>query len=342
MSIIQKPTDEPLNPTFGNVNIPAMELPSFRFLLGQERRTTKNVLIQSPYALGDCVCSEPAVRHAVKNFKDCEVSLVTPFPELFRHIPLVKVYNTKDAKPDWDKYYVLKCYYGADELQSEFVQNFNMAIGDYIATCMFKGQIPTADRNIILEPTEHTYLRSDLKGHKVVIHAGKHWAAKTFPTDWWNKVLALFTANGIVPTIIGADVDDGKRGTVAVNTEGCVDFRNKLSIMESTFVLQNAEVVITNDSAPLHIAASGNAWIGFISTVRHPDFVTHWRPDEMGKNQWGYKMKDFSLGRMWQDSDISPARNGAKYDVIDEKTLRSWLPEPEALVAWTLNKFTKH
>lgn len=318
-----------------NTEVPSMELPSFRYLLAQERRTTKNVLIYSPYALGDCVCAEPAIRYAVTNFKGCEVSLLTPFPEIFGHLPLKKIYNTKDGSPDWETYYVLKCYYAADELQSEFTHNFNMAIGDYIATCLFKGQVPVKDRNIILKPVTN----GDLSSRRpVVIHAGKHWVSKTFPKFWWDEVIEGLLLHKIKPLLVGADLDGGKRGTVDVNALGCIDMRNKLSVMESAEILQSAEVVLTNDSAPMHIAASGRAWIGFVSTVRHPDFVTHWRPDESGQNRWGYRMHDFSLGRMWQDADVSPARNGSKYDVIDQKTLISWLPQPADVVEWTMNK----
>ena len=156
MPVIARPDANPLNPT-AQINVPCMELPSFRYLLSRERKTLKNVLIQSPYALGDCVCAEPAIRFAVKNFKDCAVSLVTPYPELFTHLELRQVLNQKTEKNiNWDAYHVLRCYYGADEMQSEFVQNFNMSIPDYIATCLFKGQIPVEDRDIRLPFKEHS------------------------------------------------------------------------------------------------------------------------------------------------------------------------------------------
>lgn len=331
MSVIGKPNTDKLNP-LGNVNVPAMEMPSFRYLLADERKTLKNVLIQSPYALGDCVCAEPAIRYAVKNFEGCEVSLVTPFPELYRHIPLKRVYKSSLEKPEWDKYYVLRCYYGADELQSEFVQNFNMAIGDYIATCLFKGMLPVADRNIILMPSDIELMPA----RPIVIHAGKHWVSKTFPKKWWDAVIQGLVKLGHTPVLIGAKVDDGKRGYVEVDTNDCTDLRDKLTIMQSVSLLQNANVVLTNDSAPLHMAASGNAQIGYFSTVRHPDFVTHWRPTfTTRENTWGYRMRDLSNGHMWKRSDVTPNRNGGKYDVIDYETLMSWLPKPEQVIEWT-------
>ena len=337
MSVIGKPNKEALNPD-GNINVPAMEMPTFRYLLAQERKTIKNILIQSPYALGDCVCAEPAIRYAVENFKGCDVSLLTSYPELFTHIPLKKMYYTKNGNPNWDDYYVLKCYYAADELQSDFIHNFNVAIGDYISTCLFKGQLPTQSRNIVLKPRRSEEFSPSMN---VVIHAGKHWPSKTFPKIWWDEIISELLLNGVKPTLIGADIDDGKRGTVAVDSLGCHDLRNELTVMESVEVLQNAKVVLTNDSAPLHMAASGSAWIGFVSTVRHPDFVSHWRPDSSGKNQWAYKMHDFSKGRMWTDSEVNPIKNGSKYDVIDVKTLQSWLPDTHEVVEWTMGKLAE-
>lgn len=345
MSVIAKQADDktPLNP-MSRTGIDSMELPSFRYLLGAERKTLRNILIQSPYALGDCVCAEPTIRYALKAFKDCSVSLITPFPELFYHLPLKEIMNPNVQKPDWDKYYVLKCYYAGDELQSEFVQNFNMAIGDYIATCVFKGQIPVADRNVRLEPNVSNMPQIEIAPNEVIIHAGRHWASKTFPKKWWDAIIYGLLAKGAKPVLIGANLEEGKRGFVEVDATNCTDYRDKLHILQTVSLLQRASVVLTNDSAPLHIAASGNAHIGFLSTVRHADFITHWRPDEMGKNQWGYKMHDFALGTMWQNGDVSPLKNGSKYDVIDQKTLISWLPEPSEVVDWAVQKLnlSKH
>jgi hypothetical protein len=108
--------------------------------------------------------------------------------------------------------------------------------------------------------------------------------------------------------------------------------------MQSVSALQSAKVVLTNDSAPYHMAASGSAHIGVFSTVRHIDFIGHWRPDESNQNRWNHKIENLAHGSMWNEADVSPARNGAKYDVIDHATLMSWLPEPEFVVHWTLKK----
>lgn len=337
MDLMVKPNADKLNPMTRS-DLDSMELPNFRFMYAQQQRTIRNILIKTPYALGDCVCAEPAIRYATQNLEGCTVSIHTSYPELFRHLPIKTVYNTKDKSPDWEQYYVMECYHAAQSLQSQFVHNFNMPIEDYIATSLFKGVLPVADRNIILEPTQIELMPSK----EVVIHAGKHWVSKTFPKKWWDAVIAGLVEEDVKPVLIGAKVGDGKRGYVDVDSAECEDWRDKLTVMQSVSALQNADVVLTNDSAPLHMASSGTAWIGFFSTVRHPDFITHWRPNYDDKNEWAWKMENLALGQMWQNTDVSPTKLGSKYDVIDFKTLMSWLPEPDAVVEWTMNKLTNN
>jgi ADP-heptose:LPS heptosyltransferase len=346
MALIQKPNTDKLTPGT-RTTIDSMEIPSFRFLLGQQERTLKNILIRTPQALGDCVCAEPAIRYAQKHFKDSEVSLVTPWPDLFRHIPSIKKVYFGSVQPDWDKYYVLECYHAADALQSDFVHNFNMAIEDYISVSLFKGMMPVKDRNIILKPND-IERASVGPSQQVVIHAGRHWISKTFPKKWWDGIIQAFVAKGIKPALVGAKIAGSNRGYVDVDANHCLDFRDKLTVMQSVALLQNAQVVLTNDSAPYHMACSSDGeriegpWVGVFSTVRHFDFIGHWRPgrgpwDQL-TNVWNSKIENLAKGQMWQDTDITPGRNGAKYDVIDHTTLMTWLPEPEEAAHWALTR----
>ena len=107
-------------------------------------------------------------------------------------------------------------------------------------------------------------------------------AITTFPKAFWDKVINRLCDRGLTPILIGADADDN-RSTVDVDASRCLDLRNKLSLTESVWFLQNATVLLTNDSSPLHMAASGDAWIGYIATCKHPDMITHWR---RGRWQW--------------------------------------------------------
>ena len=120
----------------------------------------------------------------------------------------------------------------------------------------------------------------------VVVHAGKHWPSKTFPKDWWDAVLAELKSRGFIPILIGADADDN-RSTVDVDPTGCLDLRNKTSLTESIWLTQQTKVLLTNDSSPLHMAVTGDAWIGFVATCKHPDYIKHWR-----NGQWSWRMEN--------------------------------------------------
>ena len=255
-------------------------------------------------------------------------------------------YVQKDENPHWPDYHVLECYHAAEALQSEFVHNFNMAIEDYICVSLFKGMIPVADRNIILKP--NILERNSMPPQKVVIHAGKHWISKTFPKVWWDEVISQLVGHGLTPCLIGAKLEDGKRAYVDVDSSRCLDLRDKLTVMQSVALLQQAGVVLSNDSAPYHMACSGDGerldgpHVGVFSTVRHFDFIGHWRPDKSGINRWCLGVEDLSHGSLWENDHVDPSRNGGKYDVVDYATLMSFLPTPKSVGEWVKIKLNRH
>ncbi len=108
----------------------------------------------------------------------------------------------------------------------------------------------------------------------------------------------------------------------------------KLSIMESVALLQTANVLLTNDSAPLHMAASGDAWIGFVATCKHPDMITHWR-----NGQWSWRMKNHGKGGIWDVLDHCPNKaETLEAENVGAELLTSWLPDPVAFANWALDK----
>jgi hypothetical protein len=122
---------------------------------------------------------------------------------------------------------------------------------------------------------------------------------------------------------------------VDVNPEGCLDLRNKLSINDSIWLLQRAAVLLTNDSSPLHMAASGKAFIGYIATCKHPDLITHWR-----QGKWQWRETNFGKGGIWDTVNFCPNK-GEKVEAefVDQKLLESWLPDPYAMADWALSKY---
>lgn len=333
MATIFKTVDEPLRREESFMNIPAMEIPSFRMHLAVEAGIDRKMLFLTGGGLGDNICAEPVFRWALDNFKDCEISLGTGRPELFRHLPFKKVYAEPNEKPNLADYHVFRAMPGHEGLNSEFLCHMFCHCVDYISLSMFKCQLPVKGRSIRLIPSafEHSY-SSQLNETDIAVHAGVTWQSRTFPKWWWDEVIYHIREMGCRPVLVGAKSADD-RSTVDVDAEGCLDLRDKLSVMESVAVLQKARVLLSNDSAPIHMAASGNAHIGFVSTARDGGCITHWRNGE-----FGWRMHDFTVGSAVENYTFCPNTQGIGINKIDPEKLLAYLPKPFEFAKWGVEK----
>lgn len=322
--------------TRDRVTIPATFIPEFRTQIAIQGRVEKNLLFKTWGGIGDQICAEPTLRYALKNYTDCKISLAADNPELFSHLQFEKVFDLKESQPIWEKYYVMQTIVPATDLTWQFFSHLYTHCVDFSSLCALRSQLPVKDREIQLEGREPelgiaNMLDSDFR--PIFIHPGKHWPSKTFPKDFWDAVIHRLIERGCMPVIIGADADEN-RGTVDVDTTRCTDLRNMTSISETIWLLKRAKVLLTNDSAPLHMAASGSAWIGFIATCKHPDFITHRRNDS-----WGWRMQNFGKGGAWDLMNSCPNKeHESSVEFIDEPILRSWLPDSNEFADWAVER----
>jgi hypothetical protein len=323
--------------------------PLYRIELARQSGVDRRILFKVWGGIGDQICAEPTLRWALKKLDNCEVSLATNHPDLFRHLKFRRVFDLSDPdqQPTWDRYLVFETITPPDDSNMVWLFFSHMLTNcvDFVSLCALRSQLPIEEKEIFLsgrEPKE-SFDISD----SVFIHPGRHWPSKTFPKIWWDEVLACIKNKGITPVIIGGDSDTNK-STVNVDSAGCIDLRNKLTVAESVWLLQRAKVLITNDSSPLHMAASkdpdfnqtGKAWIGYIATCKHPDYITHWRrPDANGKAIFQWREENLGLGGMW---DITPAMpntgDTVTVDKVDPEILKNWLPTPEHVSGWAVAK----
>lgn len=341
MGTIVKPNNEKLNPS-ANISIPAMQVPNFRAYHAIERGYSKKMLFLTRGGVGDYVCAEPAFRWAMETFKGHEFYLASLWPELFSHLPFTYVWDLKKEKPYPDTYYEFPSFRDSDELANEFTCHMAINPVNYIALSMWRCELPLEYRAIKLVPSLEDYNATRmLTGSKdVIVHCGRTKQSRTFPASWWNAVLMNLKNRGLRPVLIGGDSKLNETGTVKVNAEDCLDLRCKLTLLETAGLLHDATVLLTNDSMPLHMAASGpKCWIGFISTVKHPDLLLHYRPDS---DQYGYRMENFSLGGMWETMDFCPSNPQTIWvDKVDHADLISWLPDPSMLAEWAHTKILR-
>lgn len=307
--------------------IPNWMLQTFKTSFAVSRGVENNLIFRTWGGLGDQICAEPTIRYAQQLFsKRCKVSLASEHPSLFQHLDFEDVFNLKKVRPVYENYLLFDTVVDPSHAMWEFVSHMSTNCVDFASICALRSQLPVASREIKLCPTDLEIEKvwkciDKTYGPYVAVHAGKHWQSKTFPKAWWDSVLNHLKAF-CVPILVGAQTDDN-RTTVDVDATGCLDLRGKLSIMESVALLQECRAVVTNDSAPLHMAASGEAFIFYLATCKHPDYITHWR-----NGQWGWRMKNLSLGGIWDIIDNCPnTNNNIEAENVGDHLLE-WLPDP--------------
>lgn len=344
-----------------SITLPINFIPLFRSTIAIQNGVEKNLLFKTWGGLGDQICAEPTLRYALKHFRGCNISLASEKPELFKHLPFDNVIDINEATPNWDKYFVFETITPPNDtnLVWQFFSHMLTNCVDFPSLCALRSQLPIEEREILLSPTKPFDPQIKNYAGYTLVHAGRHWPSKTFPKDWWDNVLSELVASGLTPVLIGANTDDN-RGTVDVETTGCVDLRNKTSVNDIVWLCQRAKVLLTNDSSPLHMSASrdpndpltGRTHIGYIATCKHPDFITHWRrpPADLFDKQklefanvslrWQWREENLGLGGMWDIINHCPNnKEEITVDQVDESILREWLPDPKDVRKWVVSKF---
>lgn len=316
------------------VEVPAIQIPSFRYHFAKEDGV-KKLMMTTAGGLGDQVTAEPTLRYAFKLFSEYEISLLTSFPDLFTHLPFKRVYKSGSPEVSGlieEDYLTLHTYSKRQNMSDDFIAHHFTHAVDYSSLLAFQRQLPTSERAIVLEGSD---FHLSCQSIKIVLHPGRHWASKTFPESWWNEVIERMGAaypNQVA--IIGKDVDS-ETGTVNVTVPPTVlDMRNQLDLKNLISLLKAARLVVTNDSAPLHIAAAGYAHILFIASAKHPDHITHWRqPQNHGSPMWGWRMQNMGRDGLWNHVSSNPVRTEPlEIDGMAPEIMAGLLPAPGEVV----------
>lgn len=312
------------------IKVMAAVFPSFNVQCAVDRGTHRNFLINTWGGLGDQVCAEPAIRYALKTFDKCYITLLSEQPELFTHLKFKEVVHANNkSSVDMDKYLVFHSITPTNTLIWEFVSHMLTHCVDFPSICMWRSTLPNKDKEIVLPDYELKKEHYFDNKKTVVIHAGKHWASKTFPKEWWSQTVKEIKRNGQKVALIGHKGGAGVENTGYVEIDGSdtCDLRNRLSIPDLVAVLKHSKYLLSNDSSPIHIAAAGDAFIGMIASCKHPDYITHWR-----KGQFGYKTKNFGLDGAWNHINNNPAQrdDGKEVSIEDLPAglMEKILPQP--------------
>jgi hypothetical protein len=130
--------------------------------------------------------------------------------------------------------------------------------------------------------------------------------------------------------IIGKQIGDG-HGYVDVNGGGHFDFRDRLSIEGLIALISKAPVLITNDSAPLHIAGAFDNEIILIPTCKHPD---HLLPYRQGRKD--YKAQALYKELACDGYCFRPSETNVHSLTELPGPMDHYLPDPELVVTTAL------
>jgi len=285
------------------VMFPARQYPPFVISEARQNKVADRFLIHAWGGLGDQICAIPAIEFAMKNYRRYKFYLATKNPELFSHLKFDGVFDLRKDTVDPRKFITINCMADPQHLLWTYCSHMVCHAVDFPAMLMWQRTLPNADKEIHLPDFPITdQLKPALKDpqNTVVLHFGASMPSKTLPTEWCARLVAAFQTRGFKTVLIGKQVTE-TIGYVKFNSETSLDLRDKLSLEEFICLLKNSAFVFSNDSSPIHAAAAGDAFIGMVSSIKHPDYLFHWR-----KGQFGYKTKNFGLTGAWERVDGSP------------------------------------
>ena len=293
----------------------------------------RNIIITVGGGLGDQLCAEPVARYIInKIYPDQNIVIITHWPRLFKHlnVPAMKQeeYNMNPIK---GPVYIMETMPDVNKPVWAFLTHTLSHSIDFSSIASIHRLIPDEDKTIKLEPSvdgikEALEMVKDLTDY-VLVHPGRGWPSKTFPKSWWESVIKGLVDNGLRVAVIGKHISD-EQGYVDVDVpKEVVDLRDMLTLEGLIGAISQARVLISNDSAPIHIAGAFDNFIILIPTCKHPDMVLPYR---FGSKS--YKTKSLYKKLTVDYIDSSPTMvHGQTLDYVVGNIL-DYLPDPETVV----------
>jgi len=304
----------------------------------------KHLYISVNGGLGDQICAEPAIRFMKENlYPNDEMVVATHWPRLFKHLEKLGITVCEHGKADLgeDNAYFLKSTLpGPETLQWSIVSHLMCHCVDYISMALMKRTLPIKDKQLKLKvELKDVANLMDVVGDQkfdIAIHPGRHWDSKTFPVKYWQEIIDGLVKAGKKVCIIGQDSAGdppdyvaGARGTVDVECpEGAVDLRNLLDLGSSLALLSMTKVLVSNDSAPIHMAGSFDNWIVLIESCKHSDHVLPYR-----RGRIDYKTVAMAEKLALDDIESRPTQVSETSAEFIIKDWNEYLPLPSKVIS---------
>ncbi|NOY58408.1 MAG: lipopolysaccharide heptosyltransferase II [Calditrichaeota bacterium] len=94
-------------------------------------------------------------------------------------------------------------------------------------------------------------------GSLVALAPGSIWATKRWPLSYYKKLAQILIKNRVRVVLIGGDADYALGRKIATGDENVIfNAAGQLSLLQSAELLKRCRVLVSNDSAPLHLATA--------------------------------------------------------------------------------------
>jgi heptosyltransferase-2 len=91
------------------------------------------------------------------------------------------------------------------------------------------------------------------KQYSIAVAPGSVWPTKKWPAENYMKLAYLLTSRGCQVFLIGSAEDHTLCNEIKANSSA-INMAGKLSILQSAALIEKCNLIVTNDSAPLHMA----------------------------------------------------------------------------------------
>ena len=302
----------------------------------------KNIAVQCEGGMGDQICAEPTCRFIIEQvYKNDNVIILSHWPELFKHLG-VPTYKPGDKVENPKGFHVLHTLRTPEHESWEYMSHPLVNAVNFASMQALRLELPLEYKQFRLSydlkdlsSLIDKFGIKDLKEY-VLLHPGRGWPSKTFPKDIWQSWADILVNKGYKVAVIGKRIGEDQ-GIVEFDTSRCLDLIDKLSVSELVALISQAKVLITNDSAPLHIAGAFDNWIGIAATCKHPHYILPYRNGSIF-----HKVKLLEKDRMYLDYNNQPTQvYGARIDACTEKRMRQCLPSAEDILNFVNEVFQK-
>lgn len=153
--------------------------------------------------------------------------------------------------------------------QSDHEVKRNLSLIDFADDWKIKPEIKISDEenNIISETL------SALNGKMIAVAPGSVWATKKYPENYFSELIRKLSDKGYNVVLIGGDSDRELCERIITESKtNAVNIAGKFSIPGTVGFLQNCELLISNDSAPVHMGMAAGVKVCALYCSTVPSF----------------------------------------------------------------------